>query len=187
MPRIALAWALVLGIWAWIAALVLAPVTVASGTRSRPAVAAGLLVYVIGGTVCHQHPARSIHLSGAPMPVCARCTGLYAGGGLGIAAAVLMAYRRRWRPLRDAGADSLSAWRITLVAAAAPTAATFALEKAGGVPVTNGARLAAGVILGAAVGWIVASSLRGRETTVVEEPEVNYPHARDDGGPRPVR
>jgi uncharacterized membrane protein len=177
MPRVVLAWALVLGICAWMAALVLAPVIVSSGEGSRPAVAAGLFVYMVGGTLCHQHPARSIHLKGAPMPVCARCAGLYGGAALGIAAAVVTAYRRRWRPLRNAGIDSLGTWRIALVVAAAPTAVTFGLEKLGGIPVTNGARLAAGVILGAAVGWIVASSLRGREAAAVEAPEVNYPHA----------
>ncbi len=121
------------------------------------------------------------------MPVCARCFGLYAGAGLGIAAAAFAGYRRRWRRLRNAGADSLGAWRIALVVAAVPTAATFVLEKAGGVPVTNGARLAAGVVLGVAVGWVVASSLRGREPALAEAPEVNYPHARDNGGPRPIR
>jgi uncharacterized membrane protein len=181
MPRVAVAWALVLGIWTWMAALVLAPLTITDGRSSRSAVAAGLLVYMVGGTVCHQHPVRSVHLRGAPMPVCARCTGLYGGAAIGIAAAVLTAHRRRWCPLRRVGLESLDTWRIALVAAAMPTAVTFTLEKVGGIPITNGARLAAGVILGATVGWVVASSLRGRETTTAEQPEVNYRHARSDG------
>jgi uncharacterized membrane protein len=184
MPRIAFAWVLVLGIWAWMAALVLAPLTVAGGRSDRSAVAASLLVYVVGGTVCHQHPGRSVHLAGAPMPVCARCTGLYGGAAFGIAAAVFTAYRRRWRPLRRVGMESLGAWRIALVVAAVPTAVTFTLEKVGGIPVTNGARLGAGVVLGATVGWVVASSLRGREATLAEGPEVNYPHARTNGDAR---
>ena len=35
--------------------------------------------------VCHQDPERSIHLLGAPLAVCHRCTGLYIGFTLGVA------------------------------------------------------------------------------------------------------
>ena len=174
MRRVALAWALVAAAWAWTAALVLAPLAAAGRGAGRAVVAASLLVYVAGGTVCHQHPARTVHLWGVPMPVCARCTGLYAGAALGITAAVVAARRRRWRPLRDAGAESLGTWRIALIASAAPAAVTFAYEKAGGLAVPNGARLGTGLVLGAAVGWVVASSLRGRTAAVVvAQPDVD--------------
>ena len=33
---------------------------------------------------CHHRPDRTLHLRGRPLPVCARCTGLYAGYGLGL-------------------------------------------------------------------------------------------------------
>lgn len=34
---------------------------------------------------CHQLPARSLHLGGAPMAICDRCTGIYLGVVLGVA------------------------------------------------------------------------------------------------------
>ena len=65
---------------AWLAAIPLA-----AFAASRPAAASryafALGVYAIGHVVCHQLPARSFHLWGAQLPVCARCTGIYAGAG----------------------------------------------------------------------------------------------------------
>jgi uncharacterized membrane protein len=43
------------------------------------------LVYLAGSLVCHQLSERSFHVSGIQFPVCARCTGLYLGGALGMA------------------------------------------------------------------------------------------------------
>jgi len=40
--------------------------------------------------ICHQDPARSFHINGKQMNLCARCTGLYAGLGIGIAAGILI-------------------------------------------------------------------------------------------------
>ena len=184
--RLVLAWGLVLGVSAWTAALAAAPFVLAGRDRPGVAVSASGLVYVLGGMVCHQHPSRTFHPWGAPMPVCARCAGLYAGATLGAVAGLLVAYLQRWRRLRNTSGESLGAWRIGLVLAAAPTAATFTLEKLFGMGITNGERAAAGVVLGAAVGWIVASSLRGREAATDEVPEVNYPDARSDGGANPA-
>lgn len=45
-------------------------------------------VYAIGSVICHQIPARSFHLWAAPMPVCARCTGIYLGAAF--AAVILL-------------------------------------------------------------------------------------------------
>ncbi|MCK6629252.1 MAG: DUF2085 domain-containing protein [Anaerolineae bacterium] len=44
----------------------------------------------IGYAVCHQIPARSFHLAGQPLPLCARCTGIYLGALLGIVGMALM-------------------------------------------------------------------------------------------------
>src|SRR5260221_11119827 len=41
-----------------------------------------LSAYAIGHVICHQLPARSFHLWGAVLPVCARCTGIYAGAAV---------------------------------------------------------------------------------------------------------
>ena len=67
------------------AAAVLWAGLVASGPwlTSRPAGSAwhplGLVVYGFGQVVCHQRVDRSFLLGGVPLPVCARCTGIYAG------------------------------------------------------------------------------------------------------------
>ncbi|MBE7471927.1 MAG: DUF2085 domain-containing protein [Anaerolineales bacterium] len=44
----------------------------------------------IGYAVCHQIPARSFHLAGQPLPLCARCTGIYLGALLGIVGMILL-------------------------------------------------------------------------------------------------
>src|SRR5262249_922300 len=41
-----------------------------------------LVVYAVGAVVCHQLPDRSFHLLGRQLPVCARCTGIYAGAAV---------------------------------------------------------------------------------------------------------
>lgn len=46
--------------------------------------------HAIGYAVCHQIPARSFHLDGQPLPLCARCTGIYLGALLGIVGMILL-------------------------------------------------------------------------------------------------
>ena len=68
---------------AWALLLPLAPFA-ASRPHAAALVAAlfACVVYAIGSLVCHQLPERSFHLWSAQMPVCARCTGIYAGAAL---------------------------------------------------------------------------------------------------------
>jgi len=47
------------------------------------------------GAWCHHDPARTLHWGAEPLPVCARCTGLYAGLGLGPALGLLLPWRGR--------------------------------------------------------------------------------------------
>lgn len=49
--------------------------------------------HAIGYALCHQIPARSIHVAGQPLPLCARCTGIYLGA---LMAMVGMVLRRRY-------------------------------------------------------------------------------------------
>lgn len=49
-----------------------------------------------GSAVCHQFPEHSYHLAGVPLPLCARCTGLYLG-------ALLTMIFHAWRRPRAAG------------------------------------------------------------------------------------
>jgi uncharacterized membrane protein len=44
----------------------------------------------IGYAVCHQIPVRSFHLDGQPLPLCARCTGIYLGALGGVAGLALL-------------------------------------------------------------------------------------------------
>ena len=49
---------------------------------------------LIGYAVCHQLPARSFHIDGEQLPLCARCSGTFVGALLGFG---ILALRRRWR------------------------------------------------------------------------------------------
>jgi uncharacterized membrane protein len=128
----------------WTAAIFFAPLTDAHTgglTLSRAIRAAGALV-------CHQRVERSFMVGGRPMPVCARCTGLYVSGAAGALAAwlVLPLMPRRTR--------------AAILAAAVPTVATIALESAGLAQPGNVVRAMAALPLGAACGWMFVRMLR---------------------------
>jgi uncharacterized membrane protein len=111
---------------------------------------ASTLTYVVAGQVCHQRPARSFHTAGVQWPVCGRCSGLYLAAPVGAIAAFLVGRRRTSRPS--------IAW---LAAAAAPTAITFVIEKAGIAAVGNGMRFAAALPLGLALAWVLVRTASG--------------------------
>ena len=123
----------------WTAGIFVAPFIERSGDETA-ATTAGLarLAY---RPVCHQIPHRSLALDGQPFTVCARCTGLYLGGAVGLALMAL-GYGR----LRAPG-------RLWLLAAVAPTVIDFGMGHLTGVSLPNLARLAvafpAGLMLGA--------------------------------------
>lgn len=79
-------------------AVMAAPVLAAS---AHPA--AATLLYLLFAPACHQLPARSLHLLGYPLAVCARCTGIYFGAWLASLAALaggrLRLPRHRWASL----------------------------------------------------------------------------------------
>ncbi len=56
-------------------------------------------MWVCFDAYCHNIPARSLHLAGEPLPVCARCTGVIAGYLLGAVLALC-------------GAEKLPIWRL---------------------------------------------------------------------------
>lgn len=45
---------------------------------------------LIGYAICHQIPVRTIHIDGTPLPLCARCTGIYLGALMGLAGLTLL-------------------------------------------------------------------------------------------------
>lgn len=46
--------------------------------------------HLIGYAICHQIPARTIHIDGTPLPLCARCTGIYLGALVGLTGLTLL-------------------------------------------------------------------------------------------------
>ncbi|MBE3132643.1 MAG: DUF2085 domain-containing protein [Acidobacteria bacterium] len=175
-----LAWALTLAAFGWALALAAAPYLVThSGTR-RSGALTGATVYIAGSLLCHQRPARTFHLWGTQLPVCARCLGLYVGAALGTAVAMMMAFVPSWHDRQHLSPGSLRVWRRMLLAAAVPTAITALLEWGGRVHVSNGARAWAGAPLGAVVAWIVASGLLGSRAAGDRGPGVNCVDAHDN-------
>ena len=130
----------------WAAMLPLASYSASRPAPAPLAYAFAFGVYAVGGVVCHQLPNRSFSLWSAQMPVCARCTGLYAGAAL---AAVLGRIVRGVLPRADA--TSVRIVRVLLLVAAAPTVATLVFEWTTGVMPANAIRALAGVPLGAAI------------------------------------
>ena len=108
------------------------------------------IVYVAGGVICHQNPARSFHTHGAQWPVCARCAGLYLLAPAGAIAAVIARRRvSRRRELR------------VLAIAAAPTIVTFILEHGGLTGMSSLTRFVAALPLGAVAAWVMVRAVAG--------------------------
>jgi predicted membrane protein DUF2085 len=142
----------------WLAAILAAPAWQGAPPASRLHAASGL-IYLSGHAVCHQRPERSFTQAGHPLPVCARCTGIYAAAPLGCLVALLAPSGRARR---------LWAWAVTprgLLAAALPTILTVTIEWVSGwtsAPV----RALAGAGLGFAGAGLVCGALAhavGRE------------------------
>lgn len=45
--------------------------------------------HAVGYAICHQIPSRTFHIDGTPLPLCARCTGIFLGALLGIGGLIL--------------------------------------------------------------------------------------------------
>jgi uncharacterized membrane protein len=148
-----LAHALVFLIIVWVVALLLAPVALLSARRGVAVPA--LLVYAVGERVCHQRPERSFHVGPTQLPVCARCTGLYASSAAGAIAGLWAA-----SSLRGARARRL------LLLASLPTGFTWTIEMAGLAHPSNLVRAAAALPLGFAAAWMVVTTLRDASASV---------------------
>ena len=138
--------ALTVGAVLWLALIVSAPFAIASSHRLMSKSAA--IFYSAGARVCHQRPERCFWTAGRPLPVCARCTGLYAGGAIGASAALLLG-------------SALSSRRARAIAvlAALPTLATWSLEAAGLAHPSNIVRAIAALPLGIVAAWLVITAL----------------------------
>lgn len=126
----------------------LAVLAIATGVIPDSALAG--VVSRFASYICHQQPDRTFHWHAAAWPVCARCLGLYAGAPAAAVAALVMR-RPGWPGRRNF---------VLLGIAAIPSLATWAAERALGWPVSNTARFAAALPLGAAVAWIIVRTLQ---------------------------
>ena len=148
MPRL-LAGTLTIAAALWTAAILFVPVR----GRETPQLLT-TSVYAAASLVCHQRAERSFHVHGVKFPVCARCTGLYVSGAVGalIAWAGRARVPRRLRPI--------------LLAAAAPTFLTLAIEWPGFANPGNVMRASAALPLGAFAGWLFVRLLRAEEQPI---------------------
>jgi hypothetical protein len=138
----------------WAAWLVAAPFVVAARSGDAALVASGL-TYRAGAVICHQQADRSFQVAGLPMPVCARCFGLYAGASAGAVAVLLWVLARR----RGAAAPltlPLTRLRVLVLSSGVPTLALWTVEHVAGTPTSPDARALAAVPLGAAIAALVA-------------------------------
>ena len=131
----------------WVAVILLAPLAIASGQGTLSLGGAG--IYAAGARVCHQRSDRCFWIHGRPMPVCARCTGLYAGAALAGPLALFLA----------SGVSSRRA-RLTAALAALPTLISWSLEFAGLAHPPNSGRAMAALPLGFVAAWLVISVRR---------------------------
>jgi uncharacterized membrane protein len=138
---------LVVALGCWVGLLVASPVALAS--THRAVLVGAALAYSGGSYVCHQQAVRSFAIAGRQMPVCARCTGLYASALAGGLVGLLRARRRVGRRAR---------WLLAV--AALPTAISWTAEQAGAVHPSNAARALLALPLGLAAGWLVIALLR---------------------------
>jgi len=138
----------------WAGWLVATPVVAAAGPSGATLVAVAA-TYRAGSLICHQHADRSFHIGDVQTPVCARCVGLY--GGAAIGAIIGLGWMRRRRRRAERSLVRQTDLRKVLLGAAVPTAALWALEHIVSVDISNLARCAGAVPLGAAVaGFVVA-------------------------------
>jgi hypothetical protein len=146
LPVLAVAWACLILVAPWLG----------SGAAGRGAAWLSASTYWLGALVCHQRPERSFHLAGAQLPVCARCTGLYLSGALGVIVG--------WWRGRHGAIAWFSSRREVLVVATLPTVATLAVEWWQPTATSAIVRAVAALPAGAAAGLVLAefARIRGR-------------------------
>jgi len=147
----------------WCMLILAAPL--ASATTAAPF---GALVYAFFRPVCHQIDARSFHLFGAPLAVCARCSSIYFGflAGTILYPALRGALRRR------------TPGRLLLAVALAPMALEVLAEIAGLSDFSNAVRAVTGAWFGISVTAVIlpgaaegAAEILGRRRAHVVQPE----------------
>ena len=125
---------------AFCAVVVVAPIAQASGW------VVGSWVRLALSPTCHQIADRCLDLGSGPLPVCARCAGLYAGGFLGLAISAV-------------GGATVRPTLRWLAIAAAPSVVDFALGLVDLPTLSNWPRFAVAVVPGLLFGLLVADAV----------------------------
>ena len=102
-------------------------------------------------TICHGLPERCLELFGAPMPICARCTAIYAGILAGLALFPVIPWLRE------------RVMRMVAFAALTPLAIDGLTQLAGLRESTNPLRIATGLVAGLAFGLWILSAVEHRD------------------------
>lgn len=110
--------------------------------------------------LCHQRPERTLLIFGAPMVVCSRCAGVYAGVALGA--------------LVPLGARLVDRGRALVLAAVALAVVDVATQDLGLHAPFHPTRLATGLLMGYAasafmVGWLVREARQRRAPSAAGE------------------
>jgi len=111
--------------------------------------------------MCHGIPERCLYVFGVPMPVCARCAGIYAGALAGLWTAAAVIGRRFVISLRE------RVLRVAALVAVTPLAIDGLTQLAGLRTSTNPLRIATGLIAGFAFGMWILSAVEDREDAVL--------------------
>jgi uncharacterized membrane protein len=133
-----------LGLFVWLAGIVLTPVMVSSGIPWLTKL--GNWGYFFFDPVCHQISSRSFIFSGYPMAVCVRCFSVYLAGFF----LCLILFRRRKIRLLP-----LSVYVLLLV----PALSDFILEKIIRYPGLSMMRFATGFLMGLALFHLMLVSM----------------------------
>lgn len=137
LPGVARAALVVAGVFPWLLPLLRA---------SLPLGVLGAGLDALFVTMCHRLPERTLTLAGVAMPLCSRCSGIFAGVAVGALAV--------WPDL------SARAWRGGITAAAGGMALDVATQDLGLHPVWHVTRLASGFAFGYALAAACVLALR---------------------------
>jgi uncharacterized membrane protein len=128
------------------AAIPIAILAAAAATTWAIAHGASTRWRIVFRLLCHGIPSRCLTLWDVPMPICARCTAIYAGLFAGLL--LFMLIRR--------GNERLFRW--SAIAAATPLFIDGVTQATGLRESTNGVRVATGLVAGLAFGlWVLCA------------------------------
>ena len=111
--------------------------------------------------LCHGIPTRCETLFGVPLPICARCEGIYMGMLAGLVAAMAMFLLRSGAWMRERTIRPLALFAVLPVAIDGLSQLTGLRES------TNPLRIATGLIAGFAFGLWVLSAVERREESIL--------------------